>query len=472
VLGLILPQDSLTQKWIINPILQKRAYAEINRSVSFSQKFIIEFQGSIVSRIMALFSSFITLLDASTHLFLSITKGLCWGLRKVSLLEPLAWRSQEVFEHFKRSMFFIALSLIASVIGVVWPSFFQHIYNIPKMPLAINPKRNALDSHILQTYLKQAPETVQLLVLKIFNSPTINDSNFHLNICIFKEFWLRSSLQERCYLVHVFNLNHPKFDALRDWITNTREIDGSAAASALRLPNAFSIPLQNPAPLSIYREINYSKDVSKEGLGERVYWLSPRQIYNTCLLQPVSPSMSSSKIQAVASSFFFHAANESVFKQILKKHHIPVNFTGALKGAFVSTKPTLNEKFPFVLALKQNIERLSPLNSGFYALDSSACESSINNEHCHYWAGFSKAIPININSLACIIINQSCTEHQRKQIALFTKRWVGDSLEVFKMDEFLQESRRFPNLHRGIPAEWPEHEAAKAVLFQEWHQQS
>lgn len=178
-----------------------------------------------------------------------------------------------------------------------------------------------------------------------------------------------------------------------------------------------------------------------------------RKVLSSTVYRPIVPMKShkvkwlneteiSSKVNASWQASFFHATSEKALKSILKDGKVEVRHEKAFRGAFVSTRPELSFG-KCVLAFKRNIERLSPLEHGF----------TINEKT--YWAGFSRDIPANTKTLACIILN-SKSEKERQELEKQCEEWTGRKFEVIKMDDAWDKLNTVEAMGMGIPQEWPE----------------
>lgn len=140
--------------------------------------------------------------------------------------------------------------------------------------------------------------------------------------------------------------------------------------------------------------------------------------------------------------FFFHATSEKALESILKGKKVEVRHEKAYRGAFVSTQPELGFG-RCVLAFKRNIERLSSLEHGF----------TINQNT--YWAGFSRDIPVDGNTLAYIILN-SRSEEERQTLETQCEQWTGRKINVILVEDAQPKLNEVESLGMGIPREWPE----------------
>ena len=143
---------------------------------------------------------------------------------------------------------------------------------------------------------------------------------------------------------------------------------------------------------------------------------------------------------------YFHATSEDAFFSIIEQKALKVMHKGAYPGAFVSTgEPQINYG-DFILCFRRNIERLSPLKTGFKADPST------------YYAGFSKPIPVSTKTLACAIIYSS--DHiyinavQQRLSNLLGTPPLGGPIRVLSYDEAMRILHDEKGPNKGIPKEW------------------
>lgn len=149
--------------------------------------------------------------------------------------------------------------------------------------------------------------------------------------------------------------------------------------------------------------------------------------------------------------YYFHATTLKALESILKSGFVQVRHEQAFRGAFVSTKPEYSFG-NYILIFKRSIERLSTLNHGF-TLDQDT-----------YWAGFSKGIPVNAYTLACVWLN-AVEETSKETLERQCKVWAGREIVVMESDEGTPAEWDMKRL-LGIPKEWPEEgeETGKRII--------
>ena len=180
----------------------------------------------------------------------------------------------------------------------------------------------------------------------------------------------------------------------------------------------------------VYRPIDSytSKD-------KTVPWLCEGELTN--LIQ----SSGQDKTRNFAKAFFFHATSEKALESILKSGKVEVRHEKLFRGAFVSTQPELGFG-PCVLAFSRKIERLSALQHGF----------SIDGA---YWAGFSRAIPVDKNTLAYVILD-NCNEDKRQMLEAQCQAWAGRKIDVVLKGDAERKLNIIERFGMGIPSEWPD----------------
>lgn len=150
---------SLTEQWIINPVLTMRAPLPPGPEPTWTATVWQAIESEVVARIVALFTSVVALLDTLVHLAV----GICTF--KV--------------EHFKQAAWFGFLTLIGSIAGMIWPDVFK------KCPYSPPPPSYDFPDHIRK--------------LADMDMDTL------------KKFWKEASLEDRHWFVLFFNRSefHP-----------------------------------------------------------------------------------------------------------------------------------------------------------------------------------------------------------------------------------------------------------------------
>lgn len=156
---------------------------------------------------------------------------------------------------------------------------------------------------------------------------------------------------------------------------------------------------------------------------------------------------SDDKIRSIAQAFFFHATSKTALESILKEGRVQVRHEKLFRGAFVSTQP--EKAFgSYVLVFNRSIERLSHLEHGFTQANKTV-----------YWAGFSRDIPVNQKTLACVmILDDSLQESEEEELSSLEdkcKQWSGRAIPIVLKSQANTILKRISGLQMGIPAEWP-----------------
>lgn len=384
---------SLTERFIIDPVLHLRSplLADPENPVGIKAKILQFAKAEIVARVTALFTSVFTAVDAFVHLLAGVYKGGYLLLRKLCKITPASWNKSEVQAHFRRAAFFAAATVVGSVAGTIWPGLFKHCRYTPPFT---------------QNYSSEVPEALQKLATDV-NERALKQSFYEVigKTSLMDDllhFW-NHSLSNKQWFVQVFNGDNEKFKKLRELMADI-----------------------------VYRPIKPSTSLKDK----EVKWLSPNEITPNIYTQ----------------AFFFHATSEKSLESILKSKKIEVRHEKTFKGAFVSTKPE-GDYGPCILAFRRNIERLSPLEHGFLANQST------------YWAGFSRDIPVNDSTLAYIILSND--NYQKKnELETSCEQWAGRKISVISYDDVKKTLKNVADLNMGIPKEWPsdDEDAGQQIL--------
>ena len=279
---------SLTEKTVIDPILTLRAPlppVKSGQTVEWTAAIWQGIDSELVARVVAVFTSVFAAADALIHLATGMYKGIC-------LLAGAGYNKSVVYGHFRQAAWFAVLTVVGSIAGVIWPGVFKHCRYSPPPP---------------SDDLLDVPDHIKELSLLARKS---DKNEFVVNQ--FKEFWSKSSLEDKNSLVRVFNIDDKNFKNLRDKLADT-----------------------------VYRSIHGLKS-------SQVTWLCPEEIHlkNTFWIQK----------NFCKSSFFYHATSELALESILKSGRVEVRYEKAFRGAFVSNRP--ETRFGnCILAFKRNIER-------------------------------------------------------------------------------------------------------------------
>lgn len=134
-------------------------------------------------------------------------------------------------------------------------------------------------------------------------------------------------------------------------------------------------------------------------------------------------------------SVFCHATSLEGLEGILKGEKIEVRHEKLYRGAFVSTKPE-TDFGKYVLVFNRSIERLSHLTHGFSVGDA-------------YWAGFSRDIPVNQETLNCILLHEG-SFREANRLERQCAAWGGRPVEVKTFSD-----RGLMEGYQDIPHEWP-----------------
>jgi hypothetical protein len=354
---------SLTQEYIINPVLQVSA----NPSVFVSRE--------IGARVFAAFTSVFAAVDCFIHL----TAGLCAGgysiLQTALPVPTLSISSHAADDHISSAWFFAKLAVGGSIAGLINPKALAHLEKTPTLLAA-----NDIDNPIIQSFISE--------LLSSKGNKTLSN---------IREFWEQASLQDK----------HSLVQAIRE-----------------------NIPSTHP----IYKELSSlffrSTDLDKEA-----QWIPP------------SPNPSS-----LEQSFYYYAASKDSLLSIIEAEKIPVRHEKIHTGAPVLTAPNYGLGL-YALALRPNIERLSAPYYTFKVSDEVQC------------TGFSRAIPVNVHSLACIIFHESVkdsAEEIKKQLLDLT----GREIEMIPAPSSHNEISLMRKHNQGIPSEWTniDSEIAEEIL--------
>lgn len=139
---------------------------------------------------------------------------------------------------------------------------------------------------------------------------------------------------------------------------------------------------------------------------------------------------------------YFHATDLSKAKQILSAEKIKRLDLGLYRGVFVSSKPELHIG-AVVFALNRSIESGLVLNAQF---DSGA-----------HWVGFSNSIPVNVESLEYIAVDQSLIS--KNDISLLAAQFsqaAGREIPIKSVHEVVETIQKRQNDESVcVPEGWP-----------------
>ena len=171
---------SLTEKVVIDPILTLRAPLsplESGRTVSWKAKVWQGIQSEVIARVVAVFISVFAAVDTLIHFETGIYKGVC-------LLAGISYNKSAVYAHFQQTIWFAELTVLGSIVGVVWPGVFKHCRYSPPAP----PNKP----------IEIPPISIQELI-------TVVDEKKSGFLEQLKQFWEKSKLYEKHWFVQVFN---------------------------------------------------------------------------------------------------------------------------------------------------------------------------------------------------------------------------------------------------------------------------
>lgn len=366
---------SLTEKAVIDPILTLRAPLpplvpplESDQTASWTATVWQGIQSELVARVVAVFTSVFAAADALIHLATGMYKGIC-------LLAGANYNKSIVYGHFRQAAWFAVLTVAGSIAGVIWPGVFKHCRYSPPSPSDSFP---------------DAPPSVQELATAVQKGDQQSCDQL-------KQFWRKSSLEDKHWFVQVFNDGIESFKTVRTKLADT-----------------------------VYQPVQH--------LGNRqVKWLSAEEVdqrIHVC-----------GQASVCNRSFFYHATSERALKSILKSEKVEVRHEQAFRGAFVSSQPETGFG-RCILAFKRNIERLSPLEHGF------------PTDQNRYWAGFSRDIPVTDSTLAYIMLDGG-TWVECRDLEAQCQQWTGRSIKVVSLKDAEAHLASIQTLDMGIPSEWP-----------------
>lgn len=310
---MISPEFSVSEQFIINPVLSLRAPAmprTDGKEIGFSAEVWQAVQSQVLARIVAVFAPAFAIPDMFAHLASGLYKGSYLLLQNVCHLTPATWSSRDVLIHFKQTAKFSTLLVVGSVAGAIWPDILKFFSYHPEPPPPPANQPGPLPNASLVNSC--APDALQKLANSVANGEIKQPFK------PLQTFWKRSTLSDKYWFVTVFNDSSKYFSEVR---------------------KTFETCVYKPIPL-----------VSKD----RPKWFSNVEL-NTQLT-----SMS----ESIRNAFYFHATSEGALESILKSGRVEVRHEKAFCGAFVSTQPELGFG-KYVLAFDKNIERLSRLEHGF-----------------------------------------------------------------------------------------------------------
>ncbi len=399
------PTFSLTERCIINPILSMRARLVVDPSSSHSssssgigRKIYRCMEKELFTRIIGAFASVFAAPDAFVHFFTGTYKA-------VALLPgrfyPVSWNGTEVRAHFKKAALFTGLTLVGSVVGVIWPGLFSYFDKNPPgggsngggVPSGgsggnsgVPPEGDGGSSDVFPTNSDSSldpnmPRAIQNLFQQVISDKERAPfQKLHV-------FWKGASLTGKQWFVNAFNHNHTACGKVRALM-----------------------------PDIVYRSITPKRNV---------VWLNQKESSD----KDLPPS-------------YFHATSKVALEAILKTGRIEVRHQKAYRGAFVSTLPELGFG-NYILGFNRNIERLSALEHGF----------TIGQDT--FWAGFSRNIPVSQKTLACVILNSESKE-EREALEAECVLWTGRKIEVLHMRNIHPKLDNMRELGFTIPFEWIE----------------
>ena len=365
---------SLTERVVIHPILHLRAPLPPTAGRTWTADVWQVLQSEVIARVVAIFTSIFAAIDAVVHLSISLGKGIGLLARAITCQSISNYHLSTAGAHCQRTAWFTALTLVGSIVGVIWPGLFQKGCYTPPAP-SDDPT--------------DAPPGIQELVAADSSDPTRLDTT-DLNqppLVEFKEKWQRGSLEEKHWLVQIFS---------RDDVKGAQQIRQQFASL-------------------VYRPIFQIEEA-------RVKWLSKAEIYHSPIIRTTRYLWDNNQI--FTQSFFYHATSELALESILKTEKVEVRHEKVFRGAFVSTTPETGFG-RCILAFNRVIERLSPLEHGFQVSGNT------------YWAGFSRGIPVTDSTLAYIMLDspdrQECLQLQDR-----CQQWTGRSIRVISLKDAYQ----------------------------------
>jgi hypothetical protein len=395
---------SLTERAIVNPILYLRA-SPVNDPDSRCEtrkKIWHVVESELIARVIAVFTSVVAASDGVVHLASGVYKAGRLLLGRCRILTPASCNGAEVRAHFREAAFFTAIAVVGSVASTIWPGVVKYFVLDSFLggggpPDNTNPNGGggggggliAEPTKLPDAIASELPDSVAALVELVCSKKECAPYN------TLRQFWQGSTLTEKYWFVRAFN--YPSFAPVRKALGDL-----------------------------VYSFITSSTR------GERhVRWLNEHEI---------STTVSARNIDAVSKGFFFHATSQQALESILKSKRVEVRHEKAFRGAFVSTLPDLYFG-PCVLVFKRTIERLSQLEHGF-----------VKGQEV-YWAGFSKDIPVQEDTLAYILFN-STNQDERDVLQSKCLQWYGRQVPVVLMGDAIEKIRQTSDLQLGIPSEW------------------
>jgi hypothetical protein len=141
---------------------------------------------------------------------------------------------------------------------------------------------------------------------------------------------------------------------------------------------------------------------------------------------------------------YFHATGLDKAVGILSMGKIKRVDLGIYKGAFVSSKPELGYG-AVVFALNRSIETVPVLNARFDHVPGS------------HWVGFSNSIPVNLNSLEYVAVDQRFfSEEEIQKLTIELTRAAGREIQVKTVTQVNEVIEQRKNDERiCVPEDWP-----------------
>src|SRR3990167_9593668 len=112
---------SLAERCVIHPLLKARsAHLEQERNISGRAPILYRATWEVEQRVWAASLSIFAAMDVCIHLVSGIHKTTCC-LGNICHLNTPKYSASEIGNHFRQAIWFLFLTCIGSIAGVVWP---------------------------------------------------------------------------------------------------------------------------------------------------------------------------------------------------------------------------------------------------------------------------------------------------------------------------------------------------------------
>lgn len=394
-----LPNSSIAYgRFIHNPICYLTAPIPLNTPDVIEVRVWNLLQTEVLDRVIGLFASFAALIDCVYHIVLGVSIYFYNQLQRFLPRSFSEYKTRDVKEVFKRAAFYAALTVVGSIVGIIYPEGLKFFGFCPTI---------ISEQESLETLLTSAPLELRNLVTRVRNN-SIPRVQRDLQV-----YWNNTTLRNKDLFIKIFNKE--EFANVREALSNTVFRDITPTKSQTNIPN------KNP----------------------QVQWLSTNQI-------TLSLNDSDTESSYQNEGYYFYAIPTlNQLRATLRNGRVDRMHEKTFNGTFVSNRIENGLGKVYLAFKKTQIERLSSLIHGF------------NTDPDTYWAGFSEAIPITQDTLAYIIlendpqITEEVARERREQLTRLTRQWFGTDIRVISRDTIDEKLVTINQLNRGIPAEWP-----------------